>query len=229
MELSAFMSPAAEELGSRGEVSDFGLVRVGGAPYRRLHRLSMQEFLDTYAALILRFSRVELGANRYGLDAGDVAHAVIESLLRLHRQGSFEPATLESPEAYLRVVVRRAAQRARVRHRRGGEVTAVEAMDDLAEGGEGGAGDEVPTPEQLTAEARDARHTLSALKRKLRPRDAAAFALLVEDGLSIEETAAALGTTANNVYQMRHRILAAARELTQTEGHAAALLGGSAR
>jgi DNA-directed RNA polymerase specialized sigma24 family protein len=86
--------------------------------------------------------------------------------------------------------------------------------------------DEVPSPEQLTADALTARRTLNALKQKLRPRDAVAFALLVEDGLSIEETAAALGATTNNVYQMRHRILAAARELALDEHVSTSSRGG---
>ncbi|MFZ5892403.1 MAG: sigma-70 family RNA polymerase sigma factor [Myxococcota bacterium] len=231
MQLTVSAVPGAKDVASRSNVEHLTLVSVSTAPYRRgeSHRLPMREFLDTYAALIVRYSRAELGNGRRSLEAGDVAHEVIESLLRLHREGSFDPRALERPEAYLRVVVRRAAQRARLRSRRAGEVAAKEAVDELAERSELGVVDDVPTPEQLTGDALDARYTLTALKQKLRPRDAAAFALLVEDGLSIEETAAALGTTPNNVYQMRHRILAVAREFAVSEAEPRSLAGGQLR
>lgn len=184
----------------------------------------MRRFLATYAALILRWSRVEVGRGRDGLQPGDVAQEVIESLLRMHTEGSFDPDTLQRPEAYLRVVVRNAAQRARRRSRRAGELTSEGGVDELAELADA---EGVPTPEQLTGDALDAQHTLTTLKQKLRPHDALAFALLVEDGLSIEETASVLGTTPNNVYQMRYRILAAARELSLANDEPVSLAGGA--
>jgi RNA polymerase sigma factor (sigma-70 family) len=165
----------------------------------------MREFLDTYAALILRIARAELRRGPQSLPARDVAREAIESLLRLNRQGAFEPSTLPQPEAYLRVVVRRAAQRA--------ERAELHSSD-------------LDKTEELTGDALVARQTLTAIEQKLRPREAAAFALLVEDGLTIEETALALGTTPNNVREMRRRALAAARELGGAESEARVAVAG---
>jgi RNA polymerase sigma factor (sigma-70 family) len=171
----------------------------------------MHRFLSANASLILRLAR-GAALERRGVDPEDVAQEVVLALLRSHRAGAFDPARIDHPEGYLRVVVANAARRAFARRRPDAIVEGDELAtmaDDAAQRGP----DSSPTIEDLTQRAMDARRRIDDLKAGLRPRDAAAFALLVEDGLSIEEAAAALGTTTNNVYQMRHRILAAAREL----------------
>jgi DNA-directed RNA polymerase specialized sigma24 family protein len=112
------------------------------------------------------------------------------------------------------VIVRNAARRACLRVRRGGVLTAegsADALDEAASTSHAHAGSE-SSPEDIVHHTRDARRTLDELKERLRPREVAALSLLCEGGLSIEEVAATLRTTANNVYQMRHRILVAARE-----------------
>jgi DNA-directed RNA polymerase specialized sigma24 family protein len=65
----------------------------------------------------------------------------------------------------------------------------------------------------MALRADNARRTLRALKSALHPRDAMVCALLLEEGLDIREVADHLGCTRNNVYQIRHRILAAARRV----------------
>lgn len=189
---------------------------------------NMHDFLATHAALIVRLAGHFVGRSHGSLDPGDVAHDVIVSLLRMHAQGSFDPQRLEHPEAYLRVVVRNTTLRAGRRGRRAGELTFEGDLEGLSERSEAFEASRPPSPEEQTRAALDARRLLDSLKAKLRPRDAVALALLVEDGLSIEETAAALGTTANNVYQMRHRILGVARELDDHDEASASLSQGRA-
>ncbi|HEY2511275.1 MAG TPA: sigma-70 family RNA polymerase sigma factor [Polyangiaceae bacterium] len=174
----------------------------------------MRAFLETYAAFILRLARGVVGEARGALTAEDLAHEVIVDLLRMHDAGTFDPARVENPEGYLRVVVRNAGHRARRRTTRG---EALGRADDAAAPGEDGGppldSERAPSPEELTRRTLDARRTLERLKRALRPRDALVLALLVEERLDIEEIAVRIGTTRNNIYQIRHRILEAAREV----------------
>src|SRR5262249_29222434 len=139
------------------------------------------------------------------------------ALLRMYAAGTFDPARVENPEAYLRVAVRHAVHRAR---RRRAIVERLADDGDVSEATADGArldAEPAPDPHAPPRRAHDARLTLDALRRQLRPRDALVLGLLVEDGLDIEEVAAKLGTTLNNVYQMRHRILTAAREILGKE------------
>ncbi len=161
----------------------------------------MRSFLEVHAPLICRLARLSV---RVPSDANDVAQDVMASLLKQHAEGRFDPHRIENAEAFLRVVVRNRARTAGVRASRAHG----DGDDDLE-----GVPTSAPTPEEATGEARDARRFLERIKSRLRPRDALAFALLVEDGLEIESVAQAMGTTANNVYQMRHRILAVSREV----------------
>jgi RNA polymerase sigma factor (sigma-70 family) len=177
----------------------------------------MRAFLDAHAAVILRLARGVVRERGDTVEPEDVAQEVIARLIHLNRSGTFDPAVIENPEAYLRVAVRHAAHRARTRRsaleRVASEGDASSLADELHRLDE----EPAPTPEEATAQALDRRRAIEALKARLRPRDAAAFALLIEEGLDIAEVAARLGTSANNVYQMRHRILAAARELADED------------
>lgn len=170
----------------------------------------MHAFLHTHAAFLLRVARGEVAGS--GVDARDVAQDVVQTLLKMHAKGSFVPSKLENGEAYLRVVVRNAARRARMRKE---QLTVDGDLESLTV--------EVALPDE---DSRDRQRHLEELKGRLRPRDAVAFAFLVEDGLSIDDTAKALGTNPNNVYQMRHRILATAQELLGKEAHVSRLLEG---
>lgn len=165
----------------------------------------MTEFIELYAPFVARCARAEASRVR-GIDANDVAQAVLARLIEAHAEGRFEPARLDTPEAYLRTVVRNAATRV-------GRRAKAEPIGRTSDVAEREGVDELPDPELALAERRDARVWLQTVKARLRPRDALAFALLVEDGCSIDEAARALGTNANNVYQMRHRILQTVREL----------------
>jgi RNA polymerase sigma factor (sigma-70 family) len=175
----------------------------------------MRAFLELHAALILRLARGVVRDRGDRVEPEDVAQEVVATLLQLHRGGTFDPARVENIEAYMRVVVRRAAHRARTRRGMLERLAADGDLTGIAEG-EGRVDVEAaPTPEDAAERAIDRRRILEAVKARLRPRDALAFALLVEEGLAIEEVARRLGTTANNVYQMRHRILAAARQVEE--------------
>jgi RNA polymerase sigma factor (sigma-70 family) len=180
-----------------------------GAPYCA----RMRAFLDAHAAFILRVARGLVRDQGGAVGADDLAQQVIVSLLQMYGAGTFEPARVENPEAYLRVVVRNAAQRIwrrrKVTERTGDDGDVAEAAEDAARFD----AEPAPSPEEVTLRAREARRILEGLKSRLRPRDALVLALLVEEGLEIDEVAARLGTSLNNVYQMRHRILVAAREV----------------
>jgi RNA polymerase sigma factor (sigma-70 family) len=182
---------------------------------------AVRAFLDTHAALILRLARAVTRPGE-GVAPEDLAQEVMVGLLRMASEGRFDPARIENVEAYLRVVVRNAANYAR---RRRASTEQVGRDADAGEAVELGRIELEPasSPEDLTRRALDARRRLDALKAALRPRDALVLALLVEEGLEIVEVAARLGTTLNNVYQMRHRILAAAREILGKEDAAAVL------
>ncbi len=175
----------------------------------------MRAFLELHAPLLLRLARAHASTPA---DAQDVAQDVAAQLLRMSRQGSFDPRTVEIPEAYLRVAVRNASARSRKRRALLEPLAADDGEEHAARGD-----DAPPTPEELTQDAVDKRRWLEALKAKLRPRDAAAFAMLVEDQMEIDEVAEALGTSANNVYQMRHRILAVAKDMLDKDPDATGL------
>ena len=172
----------------------------------------VRRFLDDHAALILRLARGVVRDQGEAVAPDDVAQEVIVALLKMHAAGTFDPARIENPEAYLRVVVRNAASRAR-RRRSAERVGRERDLGETADANEDFSPESIASPEDVARRALDARRTLEALKLELRPRDALVLALLVEEGLTIDEVAERLGTTLNNVYQMRHRILTAAREI----------------
>jgi RNA polymerase sigma factor (sigma-70 family) len=169
----------------------------------------MATFVQTYASLISHLARRAGGTRSRGTDSEDISQEVILALLNHKRAHVFDEMHLQNPKAYLRVIVRNAAIRSWRR-------AALERRADEAEV-DGPPPDSVPTPEDAARRAIDARRTLDALRRQLRPCDALALSLLVEERLAIEEVAERLGTTLNNVYQIRHRILAAVREIRRFE------------
>lgn len=174
----------------------------------RVVEQSINSFIELHAALIQRLARK---ATRPPLLSDDVAQEVMAALLRWHRNGAFAPEKVENPEAYLRVVIRNAVSRAARRARVESPAQPREPKElegDLSAGSS-------PPPYQSTFadQALEARALLDRLKASLAPRDALAFALLVEDEMTVDQVAASLGTTPNNIYQIRHRIRCRAREL----------------
>lgn len=168
----------------------------------------INSFLELHVALIRRLAQ---RVARPPLNSDDIAQDVLAALLRWHRQGAFQPEKIENPEAYLRVVIRNAAAREARRAR-------TEAPTQQADTGELvdallGAAAPPHCESTYADQAIEARALLERLKASLPARDAVAFALLVEDGLTVEQVATSLGTTPNNVYQMRHRIRSRAREM----------------
>lgn len=137
-------------------------------------------------------------------DADDLAQDVAVAMLR--READL-PATIEIPEAYLRVALRRAAARARARADRS---EPIEASEEIV--------DDTPTPEETTSSRIDRERLVCRLRAALSPRDAHALALIVDHGLDADEAAIALATTRNGVHQMRHRIVTAARRLQAESG-----------
>jgi RNA polymerase sigma factor (sigma-70 family) len=172
---------------------------------RRGNAEAVRSFLDEHGALIHRLARAMVRSSDTRLHARDVAQDAIAALLLLSRKGQFRPEQVEHPAAYLRAVVRRTARRALAR---AGRESLADAPDEAR-----GDSERFPTPETVALRADNARRTLHALKSALHPRDAMVCALLLEEGLDIREVADLLGCTRNNVYQIRHRILAAAKRV----------------
>lgn len=158
----------------------------------------MRPFLDTHAALILRLSRSatrEAREQGEAVDASDVAHEVMVTLLRLHRAGGFDPERVENVEGYLSALVRSTAERARKR-------TGVAHVLDGS-----------PKHQDVARREAEARQALEALKASLGPRDALVLALFAEEGLGADEVATHLGATLRDVASVRDRILAAGRHV----------------
>lgn len=156
-----------------------------------------------------RIDRLARAVSRGGAldEARDVAQEVALSLLRVAHRGHLDPARIEHVEAYLRVAVRNGTRRARARRRE--ELLHDGDVDALAEARAAGE----HASEHGAAIGLDRRRTAARLHARLRPRDAQAFALMIHEGLAIDEVARTLGTTTNHVHQMRHRILGEARKL----------------
>ena len=171
----------------------------------------INSFLELHVALIRQLARK---VARPPLHADDVAQEVMAALLRWNQQGAFEPDKLQNPEAYLRVVVRNAVAREARRARAESPARQADTGEPFDDAAAGAAPSYQPT---FADQALEARALLERLKASLAPRDSLAFALLVEDGLSLDQVASSLGTTRNNVYQMQHRIRSRARELLDAE------------
>jgi RNA polymerase sigma factor (sigma-70 family) len=176
-----------------------GEARTGEAP-----RLGYG-FVAEQAARIDRLARAVARTGDRD-EARDVAQDVALSLLRVARRGHLDPARIEHVEAYLRVAVRNGARRARARRRE--ELLHDGDVDALAERTHG-----EQASEHTGALGLEVRRTAARLRDRLRPRDAQAFALMIHEGMAIDEVARTLGTTTNHVHQMRHRILGEAKRL----------------
>jgi RNA polymerase sigma factor (sigma-70 family) len=172
---------------------------------RRNYADAVRAFLALQGDLIHRLASEIVRRGDMRLQAHDVAQDVIAALLLQSRKGRFRPERVEHPAAYLRAVVRRAARRALVRAAR---ESLADAPDEAKVDSE-----RFPTPEAAALRAESVGRILRALKSALHPRDATVCELLLEEGLDIGEVADLLGCTRNNVYQIRHRILAAARRV----------------
>lgn len=140
-------------------------------------------------------------------DADDLAQDV--ALALVHTSADLD--SVETPEAYLRVALRRAAAR---RGRSDQRCGALDSETDTWP-------DDAPSPEETTSARLDARRFVARLREALGPRDAVALTLFVEEGLTAEEAAVALACSQNGVHQMRHRIVKRARELRAEEERAA--------
>lgn len=164
-------------------------------------RTEIHAFVERHSVLI--YAAAANAARRHALDPHDVAHDAITALLHLHAKGTFDPASLREDERYLRAVVRNTALRASRHGRR--HVPSSDRLEPLLE---------AHSPEPPAMHDRlDARTCLTTLTERLRPRDALAFDLLIDEEQGVAEIAHALETNANNVYQMRHRVRTAARAL----------------
>lgn len=154
-----------------------------------------------HAAVLRRLARGIVRGRRH--DADDLAQDV--ALALVHTAADLD--SVDVPEAYLRVALRRAAAR---RGRSDLRRSSVDVDTDTWP-------DDAPNPEQTISARLDALRFVARLREELGPRDAEALTLFVEDGLSAEEASVALACSQNGVHQMRHRIVKRARELRADE------------
>ncbi len=171
-------------------------------------------FVARHAETLQRLARQSARCSRMRTDAPDVAQQVALGLL----QGRLDPSRIDRAEAYLGTVVRRATYRSRSRHV-AREVELVEMDGEHPDLPVRGLFGDAAADGDVERDI-DARRRIARLSARLRPRDARALALLVEESgmkLDVSAMAAALGTNANNVYQMRHRIARAAEEMLAEE------------
>jgi RNA polymerase sigma factor (sigma-70 family) len=178
----------------------------------------MRDFLRTHRELIMRVAGTLVRGQGGRIETADLAHDVIVHLLVKHEEGAFDPLSVVNAEAYLRVVMRNALRRRRHQERRCVRVSEDGDMETMGEGASRAGVQQLTRLDRAAPDrALDVRRTFEMLVRTLRPRDARALELLVKRGMPIDEVAATLATSVNNIYQMRHRILCAARALDDAD------------
>lgn len=176
--------------------------------------------VGTCVALVQRLARS--ASRRFGAleDADDIAQETLAALLDQERRhgGTFLARDLP---AYVASMVRNNARRFRDKQRRAGVLghsgdvaTELEVSEDLdlfcAPGLEPAGGE--PLPRALSV-----RQRISALKARLRPRDALVLELILTGVTDVRALAQRLRTGENNVHQIRYRIWQALRSLDSEE------------
>ncbi|MDH6247794.1 sigma-70 family RNA polymerase sigma factor [Mycobacterium sp. OTB74] len=169
---------------------------------------ALRKVLETIRPIVVRYCRARVG-ERSGLSADDVTQevclAVITALPRYRDQG----------RPFLAFVYGIAAHKVADAHRAAGRNRA-DVTDELPDRASGD-----PGPEQLAIDS-DAAARMNALLAVLPDRQREILILRVVVGMSAEETAEALGSTAGAVRVAQHRALARLKaEISATErGHA---------
>ncbi len=170
----------------------------------------MQHFVDEHRALILRHSRAHVKAVGEKIAPEDVAREIELMVTQLADTTALTAADIVAPDAYVRSLVKHATGRAR---RRRTLIEQLAAGDDLAALSRDLAAldaDLPPPPAPPSDGAIAARAALEGVKDALSPADALVFALLVEDDGTVEDVAAAVATTTQEVSAALERALAVA-------------------
>ena len=167
----------------------------------------MREFISEHRALLLKHARIYVRANAEKIPAEDVAREIELVVAQLGKERGLAAEKVHSPNAFLRLVVRHAAGRAKRRRKLIEQVAAGDDLqaftDDLA-----ALDRDLPDPVLAsTPESSKARATLDGVKNALKPRDALVFALLVEDDASAEDVARTLSMPLSDVNAARTRML----------------------
>jgi RNA polymerase sigma-70 factor, ECF subfamily len=159
-------------------------------------RDALREVLETIRPVVVRYCRARIGtAERSGLSADDVAQEVcLAAMMAL-------PRYQDQGRPFLAFVYGIAAHKVADAHRAAGRNRA-EPTEVVPERSSGDAG-----PEQLAINA-DAGERMNALLKVLPEKQREILILRVVVGLSAEETADAVGSTAGAVRVAQHRALA---------------------
>src|SRR5690625_1795902 len=171
-------------------------------------RDALRDVLETIRPLVVRYCRARVGSGeRSGQSADDVAQevcmAVLTALPRYRDQG----------KPFLAFVYGIAAHKVADAHRAGGRNRSDPTADVPDEGSvEGG-------PEQRYLDA-ESRERVEALLAHLPERQREIVVLRLIVGLSAEETAEAVGSTAGAVRVAQHRALAKLKKImSEADGH----------
>lgn len=159
-------------------------------------RSALSDVLESVRPMVVRYCRARVGGGeRHSLSADDVAQevcmAVMTALPRYQDQG----------RPFMAFVYGIAAHKVADAHRAAGRNKS-EPVDELPEQMATGGG-----PEQRAIDS-DAGRRMNALLTKLPEKQREVLVLRVVVGLSAEETAAAIGSTAGAVRVAQHRALA---------------------
>jgi RNA polymerase sigma-70 factor, ECF subfamily len=168
-------------------------------------RDALREVLETIRPIVVRYCRARVGtAERSGLSADDVAQEVcLAAMMAL-------PRYRDQGRPFLAFVYGIAAHKVADAHRAAGRNRA-EPTDDVPERLDAAAG-----PEQMAINA-DSAARMDALLRVLPEKQREILILRIVVGLSAEETAEAVGSTAGAVRVAQHRALSRLKsEITAT-------------
>jgi DNA-directed RNA polymerase specialized sigma24 family protein len=169
----------------------------------------VQEFVDEHRALILRHARRHVRGTGEKIPAEDVAREIELELTQLALHG-LAPVSIDSPDGYIRAIVKHAAGRAKRRRTLIAQLAAGDDLDALSNDLAALDADLPPRPTPPSAPEREARAAIDRVKDALTPTDALVFAFLVEDDESTLDVAAAMGVPVDDVVAARARIVGVA-------------------
>lgn len=170
----------------------------------------MGESLERHRPLLLKHARAYARGRSDSVSAEDIARELELVFHTWKEQGRLDFETLPSPDATVRAILEHTARRAT---RRGTLLQQVAAGDDLRAVASDLAAIDADLPDVPDVEndrARVARDRVDAVKGELPARDRLLLALLLEDGASDADAAAAVGAHVADVEEARRRIVRAA-------------------
>jgi DNA-directed RNA polymerase specialized sigma24 family protein len=173
----------------------------------------VREFVNEHRALLVKHARRYVEANAEKIPLEDVAREMELECNQLEADKGVSRDRIASPDAFFRSIVKHAAGRAKRRRKL---IEQIAAGDDLEAFTEDlrALDRDLPDPALETDEtARKSRATLDSIKKRMDPRDALVFALLIEDDGALDEVARTLSMALSDVEAALVRALVVAEDL----------------